>query len=416
MKRYLFALFVFAVIYSAAPRLGYSQWTQPTNTTPQFITCFAVSGPYLFAGTGTGVYVTKDTGATWQDVSTSMLENTYVLSIAASEGNIFVGAYGGDIYLTTDNGTTWAKVNNGLPQNPGVIYSLVVMGTNVYAATFGKGVFVTTNNGANWSAINNGLSDTLIHSLAVMGTTLFAGTYNSGRVFRTTNNGALWEPVNNGLPNSVNIVTFLVNGTDIYAGAIDTGRGVYRSTDQGLHWDSVNNGLTYANPYAFAVRGSNIFVGTTNNLYRTTNNGGNWMVADDGLPQGTFVYALAILGPRMFTGTTVSGIWRRPLADFGISDVDEQQWNVPKELELAQNYPNPLIGVTNIEYSLSQSGFVTLTVYNALGKEVATLVNESRSAGEHRVIFNGEGLRNGVYYCRLSSGGKIDTREIIIAR
>ncbi|MBK6538948.1 MAG: T9SS type A sorting domain-containing protein [Ignavibacteria bacterium] len=75
--------------------------------------------------------------------------------------------------------------------------------------------------------------------------------------------------------------------------------------------------------------------------------------------------------------------------------------SVPDKFELYQNYPNPFNPVTHLEFGISDWGFVLLKVYDVLGNEVRTLVNENKPAGRYEVIFNGEGLPSGVYFYKL---------------
>ncbi len=78
--------------------------------------------------------------------------------------------------------------------------------------------------------------------------------------------------------------------------------------------------------------------------------------------------------------------------------------NQPERFHLSQNYPNPFNPSTMISYRIAASNWVTLKVYNILGQEVRTLVNEREDAGEHRVEFNAEGLLSGMYVYRIKSG------------
>lgn len=79
---------------------------------------------------------------------------------------------------------------------------------------------------------------------------------------------------------------------------------------------------------------------------------------------------------------------------------------VPNKLELFQNYPNPFNPITNIKYELNTEGIVTLKVYNLLGKEIRTLINEYKNPGRYDVEFNAEGLPSGIYFYRLTSNGE----------
>jgi hypothetical protein len=83
---------------------------------------------------------------------------------------------------------------------------------------------------------------------------------------------------------------------------------------------------------------------------------------------------------------------------------------------LEQNYPNPFNPSTTIGYALPQGSYVTLTVFNTLGQQVATLINETRGAGYHNVQFNGTGFASGVYFYRLRAGDYVVTKRLILLR
>jgi 5'-nucleotidase / UDP-sugar diphosphatase len=86
------------------------------------------------------------------------------------------------------------------------------------------------------------------------------------------------------------------------------------------------------------------------------------------------------------------------------------------QFHLEQNYPNPFNPVTTIEFTLSRSDLVTLKIFNILGKEIVTLVNEDLSAGKHRYTFDASGLASGIYYFRLQAGTYVDTKQCIVLR
>ena len=90
--------------------------------------------------------------------------------------------------------------------------------------------------------------------------------------------------------------------------------------------------------------------------------------------------------------------------------------SVPDSYKLYQNYPNPFNPFTNVEFGISKLGFVTLKVYDVLGKEVATLVNEILSPGKYSVKFNGSNLSSGVYFCRMESGEFKDIKRLVLIR
>jgi M6 family metalloprotease-like protein len=89
---------------------------------------------------------------------------------------------------------------------------------------------------------------------------------------------------------------------------------------------------------------------------------------------------------------------------------------VPAEYVLSQNYPNPFNPSTTIRYEIARGGYVLLRVYDLLGREVATLVNERKPAGTYAVQFNASGLASGIYFCRLAAGTFIETRKLLLER
>ncbi len=92
------------------------------------------------------------------------------------------------------------------------------------------------------------------------------------------------------------------------------------------------------------------------------------------------------------------------------------------EFKLDQNYPNPFNPSTIISYNLVNPGFVTLKIYNSIGQEVATLVNENQSSGSHSIVFNSSenfnngALASGVYYYKLQTSGFEQTRKMLLLK
>ncbi len=87
-----------------------------------------------------------------------------------------------------------------------------------------------------------------------------------------------------------------------------------------------------------------------------------------------------------------------------------------KEFRLEQNYPNPFNPTTTISYSIPKSEKVTLKIYDALGKEVAELVNEFKSKGSCDVRFNGTNLASGIYFYKLTAGKFSQTKKMILMK
>ena len=169
-------------------------------------------------------------------------------------------------------------------------------------------------------------------------------------------------------------------GTNLFAGT--WGAGVFLSTDNGTSWSAVNSGLTNYSVMALAV--SPVSGGTG--------------------------------GTNLFAGTYTYGVWRRLLSEMIPTGVDERQEQIPYRFALEQNYPNPFNPSTIINYQLAMNSHVTLKVYDILGREVATLVNEEKPAGSYSVQWNAGGVASGVYFYKLEAGSFSATRRLMLIK
>ncbi len=89
---------------------------------------------------------------------------------------------------------------------------------------------------------------------------------------------------------------------------------------------------------------------------------------------------------------------------------------IPKLFSLSQNYPNPFNPVTNIKYQIPINTFVTVKVYDILGKEVKTLVNEFKSVGNYSVLFDASSLSSGIYFYKMSAGEFSDVKRMVLVK
>lgn len=98
------------------------------------------------------------------------------------------------------------------------------------------------------------------------------------------------------------------------------------------------------------------------------------------------------------------------------SSVSEIYNSIPNILYLGQNYPNPFNPSTNINFNIPQNGLTTLKIYNVLGKEIATLVNENKQSGEYSVTFNASNLPSGIYFYTLSNGNLTQSKKMVFMK
>jgi hypothetical protein len=102
--------------------------------------------------------------------------------------------------------------------------------------------------------------------------------------------------------------------------------------------------------------------------------------------------------------------------DTNLVNIEQTSSEVPNGFFLYQNYPNPFNPVTNLEFGISDLGFVELKVYDINGRQVAILVNEKLSPGNYKIRFDGSNYPSGIYYYKLEAGDFSEVRKMILLK
>ncbi len=99
-----------------------------------------------------------------------------------------------------------------------------------------------------------------------------------------------------------------------------------------------------------------------------------------------------------------------------VTGVKNKDGGIPKKFELSQNYPNPFNPTTRIKYSITSKQLVVLKVFDILGREVTTLVNEEKPAGSYEITFNATNLASGVYLYSLQAGNFHKVKKLVLLK
>ena len=210
--------------------------------------------------------------------------------------------------------------------------------------------------------------------------------------------------------NNMSVRSLVINGNNIYIG---TDYGVWLSSNNGQNW--MQTALNNKEVRSLALSGNNILAGTYHNgIYLSTNNGLNWIQKNEGWNESPTVNELIIGNNYIFAGTSFNSVWRRPLSDItGIQNISTE---IPTAFSLEQNYPNPFNSNTIIRFQIKDSRFVNLKVFDILGKEVATLVNEYLQPGTYETTFDASMLTGGIYFYRLQTENYTETKKLILLK
>jgi len=154
-----------------------------------------------------------------------------------------------------------------------------------------------------------------------------------------------------------------------------------------------------------------------NSIWISPDNGKEWLSFNEGLISDWTFYGLSVKDPYLWSLTEVFGYaYRRPLTDL-VTSIHTKLVTLPGDHALYQNYPNPFNATTKIKYDVLHSGFVTLKIYDILGNEIITLVNEEKQKGTYEVIYNADNLSSGVYFYDIEMGNDFSiTKRMLLLR
>lgn len=133
-------------------------------------------------------------------------------------------------------------------------------------------------------------------------------------------------------------------------------------------------------------------------------------------PSDTLSFATAVVAAYTLQGLHAAALTAKDLYNSRVLSAEGADVRLPLSIQLYQNYPNPFNPATTIRYRVQEHGHVTLNVFDVLGREVATLVDEVQNPGEHAVEFNADGLSSGVYFYRLSTQGFTAVKKMLVVR
>jgi photosystem II stability/assembly factor-like uncharacterized protein len=472
MKKILLVIPIFLIFFhlmyaSDGPQI----WTQDVTTSSGvFNDCIQIdptNAQNMYAGTnGAGVYKSTNGGANWTQVNSNLNTGVQALGISASNPLVlYAGTATAGMYKTTDGGTTWTQMNAGITQTPNSVQAITVSrldpnfviisvwdGSNSVNAV--DGVYKTTNGGTLWTVANVGMTTKNILSLCMnrlRPNTVYAGSSflvpnppGTGPtfVYKSYDGGNTWTNSSTGLPTDVtelNPVRCLsmstIDTNTILAGLFwnTTNGGPYFSTNGGSSWTHISGGFPISTVPGPLLRSCLIRPGTNTEFYiggdytNVLQPGGVWQSTDAGTTWADFnggtmqnIFAVRGMGFRVSDNTLFAGV---TVGSMGVHEytllplaVNNQNTEIPKNFSLNQNYPNPFNPSTIIEYAVPKTAFVTVKVYDLMGKEVKTLVSETKQAGYYSLTFNASNLTSGVYFYKIIAGDFTASKKMMLIK
>ncbi|MFA7422019.1 MAG: T9SS type A sorting domain-containing protein [Melioribacteraceae bacterium] len=371
----------------------------------------------IYVGADSAVFISRNSGQSWTKTAKISEDVDFVSAILKHENKLYVGTYNFGVFVSSDEGASWKPLNENLVGlGAETISKLIVYQDYLYAGTMGAGVFrLNLKNPQGWAQFNVGLSfetSYSIYSLVILNGVLYTGAGANGYFYTYDGVSNGWKEMQFGIITGEPLIFYdiIQLGPTIL---ISTSYGLFKSEDGGKNfWQYSFISYFIANSN-FSVHGNKTFVHLSDGVGRTfwlssSDAGKKWNFVEDQL--GVVVLNTVVVDDKLYAGR-LDGLWSQTLKT---TDVKEEI--VSTNFKLNQNYPNPFNPVTKIKYSIPSDGFVTLNVYDVLGREVASLINNESKAGVYEVEFNGANLSSGVYFYQLKSGSFSEVKKLILAK
>ncbi len=383
----------------------------------------------LYATTKGGLYMSSDGAQSWDYIELNLPD--YYARVDNVEVDpydplyVYVSYYGmtdqgwrGAAYRSTDGGGNWESFTQGLL--PGRCYTEIIVADHDDGARrlfmgSTEGLFYSDDLGESWALCGGRLPPNIdcggLDVSPVDPNLVYIGDYSDPcKLYKSTDGGEIWERLIN-LPRgeAINEIVCDPISPDIVYINVGWNAGLFKSTDGGRSWECINNNLPRGDYFCVSglainrLNHDNVFVSSYNRgIFQSHDGGQIWEDFNEGLC-ATASVRQTLIDPidtgRVFLATQNS-VWSITRTLVGIDyDLD-----IIKPVAFsASSYPNPFNPSTTIEYSLPEQAFVTVDIYDLLGRKVETLVAEDQIAGTYRVIWEAKERASGLYYYKINA-------------
>lgn len=380
----------------------------------------------IYAAAMNGVFRSLDGALNWQPVEIDYPGpdvHNYGVAVDPYDPNyIFISYldYGtpyphtGGVYRSSDGGNNWFEYSDGL--------SSATILTKLNIADFENGnrrvflsaigLYYSDDLGENWNICQQGLpTNERYYQLEINKTDPFrilATTYS--QIFCSIDGGDSW--LNLRPPPGANLINSIVFDPQIddkiYAARNYT--GVYKSTDLGQRWIDISNNLP-RDPEFFIPSGlainpynpENLFVNSRGHGIFISHNGGDyWEPYSEGL-NTNYSQAITIIDPidtcRIYMAPSIQSVWSITRTTTGVKDLQPS----PERPFLLSNFPNPFNSSTTIKYDILKATFVSLEIYDILGRKIEVLVSKYQSPGSYSYSWDAWNYPSGIYMARIKT-------------
>ena len=392
----------------------------------------------------------------WVNLNMGNGFNIFDFSFPNSQTGYICG-YGGLFKKTTNGGTNWDNLS--FPTTQFNLNAVHFFTPNIgLLASDSDTIYRTVNGAQNWS-------DKIFIGISVFDfqflDSLKGYAAGNNRFAKTTNGGMNWTV---STIQTIGQIFFINDMTGWTIANISAGSNILKTTDSGDSWQIQHSTSDFRIIYDifFVDENTGYTSGYRHSILKTTNGGANWFSQND-VPGASGLYSIYFI--NHITGWTVGDFYSTTNASAFYTTNGGTTWNINTDISgagrlnrvkinnspvgyvagqsqrmykttnaggltaitgsfnissleysLSQNYPNPFNPTTKINFAIPKQGLVTLRIYDVLGREVRTLINEVKSAGSYTVDFNASEYSSGVYFYRIQANDFIDVKRMLLVK
>jgi photosystem II stability/assembly factor-like uncharacterized protein len=424
-------------LFAQSISLAQFGWIQQTSGTTENLTSvfFVNSNMGWVVGDEGTIIHTSDGGETWLEQQTGIdsciwnsvyfidSDNGYTAGGQVSGGSIALGV----ILKTTNGGTDWTTSFLGGLNSPSFNSIYFIDESIGWAVGYNGLIMNTTDSGATW-ILESTIPPIDFYSVFfvdgntgwAVGDKIFWNNWMN--ICKTTNGGSSWlsQITESSYLFDVHFISDEIGwvaGT--YVGSFFNVTEIYKTIDGGDNWVYQSNASFYGNILAIFFIDENFGWAVWNDAYDgyiigTTNSGKLW--TEQSICPGISLWDVFFIDTNTGWAVGDSGkIYHTTTG--GVSFVEETNLNeIPLQNELSNNFPDPFNPSTKIRYSIPQLSNVVIKVFDILGNEIETLVDEQKLAGTYELTWNATNLPSGVYLYQLQSGEFIETKKMVLMK